>query len=167
MNKEIKKYLSAVKRRLNLPRSLRTRLLNDLETTITARMEAGEDWEAIRESLGTPARVAAEYMEEMKEFAYRKSPWRTVPLVLAILCGLQFVSEFVIFGLYMSMGFQLQERSIGIIGGSDGPTAMFVTTRVPDTANTIYIVILALAFVLCLLLYFRLCKCKNKENSQG
>lgn len=162
MNKEIKKYLSAVKRRLNLPRSLRARLLSDLETTITARMEAGEDWTAIRESLGAPAQVAAEYMEEMKDFAYRKSPWRYLPLAVAVLCGLRFLNKCVLFGLYMSMGIQVQERSVGIIGGADGPTAMFVTTLVPDIAN---IGIIAVVFVLCLLVYFRLRKCKNKENS--
>ncbi|MDO5400465.1 MAG: hypothetical protein Q4F17_05715 [Eubacteriales bacterium] len=164
MDKEIKKYLRSVKRRLNLPRDIRTRLLSDLETTIAARMEAGEDWPVIRESLGTPAQVAAEYMEEMKEFAYRKSPWRMVPLAVAVLCGLSLLNDWVMLGLYVSMGFKLYERSVGIIGGADGPTAMFITTRVHDSAK---IGIIAAVFVLCLLLYFRLCKCKNKENSQG
>lgn len=164
MNKEIKKYLRSVKRRLNLPRSIRSRLLSDLETSITARTEAGDDWPSIRESLGAPAQVAAEYMEEMKEFAYRKSPWRIVPLVLAVLCGLCFVDDWVMLGMYLSLGFQLQERSIGIIGGADGPTAMFVSTHVPSTEN---LGVIAVVFVLCLLCYFRLRKCKKKENSQG
>lgn len=126
MEHEIKKYLASVKRRLNIPRDLKDRCISDLQTTIRARLENGEQWPRIRESLGTPNQVAAELNDQMKEYAYRKSPWRFVFLALAVVCAL-WLAWYA--GLTMFAQILADEAaSIGVIGGADGPTAIFVTT---------------------------------------
>lgn len=166
MEKQMKKYLSQVKRRLNLPREIRERLLSDLETSIAARAEQREDWETIRENLGSPSQVAAEYMEQMKEFAYRKSPWRFLPLAVAVLCGLRFLENWVldlaskVVTDVLNIGYGTSS-SVGIIGSADGPTAVFIT-RSP--ALKLWMVVLI--FVISLIGYFRLRKCKNSGNSK-
>ena len=93
MDKAMKRYISGVRRRLNLPKDLRKRVLSDLQTDLTARLEQGEDWDTIRASLGTPAAVAADLNEQMKDYAYRKSPWRFAFLAAAIVAGAKFLCD--------------------------------------------------------------------------
>lgn len=157
MEKEIKKYLAAVRSRLNLPKSIRQRCLSDLQTTIQARLENGESWERIRDSLGEPKKVAAELSEQLKEFVYRKSPWRFLFLAAAILSG-----GWLVFYAGMQMVLKIiagQAASLGIIGGADGPTAIFVTTgTVMDWDAFIVGAICALGIAA----FLRLRKCKPK-----
>lgn len=162
MEKQIKKYLSAIKYRLNLPKEIRNRLVSDLQTTIGARMEQGEDWEAVRLSLGSPKEVAKAYMEQMKDFAYRKSPWRFAFLGVAALCCVRFLREWaLVFAAkaitsYMTF-LRSESGSVGIIGGADGPTAVFITSR--PAVDTWVVVLIFAVSVAC---YLRLRKCKQK-----
>ncbi len=117
----IKKYMNAVERRLRLPFRIRTRVMSDLMTSVSARHEQGEGYDAIMADLGAPAQVAADLNEEMSAFAYRRSRWRFVCLALAV-AGLIW--------LILSLSFcwfTAHSGSLGIIGGADGPTAIFVT----------------------------------------
>ena len=124
-NNDAKRYLRKISSRLNLPREMKKRILNDIKTSILARQEAGEFLSSILEDMGTPADVAAELNEQMKEFAYRKHPVRFAFLALCAFA--------VIFLLYdilvqMLLTWSIGEMaSIGIIGGADGPTAIFIT----------------------------------------
>ena len=126
MEKKIKTYLNTVRRRLNLPKDIKNRCISDLQTTIQARIENGERWEDIQSSLGSPQQVAAELSQQLKEFVYRKSPWRFLFLAAAVLSG-----GWLIFYAGMQMVLRIiagQAASLGIIGGADGPTAIFITT---------------------------------------
>lgn len=125
----MKKYMNAVKRKLNLPRDVKQRVMADLETSVRSRAEAGQTEEQIRAELGTPAEVAAELNEQMKEFAYAKSAWRWVCLALAVVSALAFLYKGVINMLVAA----LEHASLGIVGGADGPTVIFVTQS-PDSA---------------------------------
>ena len=58
--KRMKKYMTAIERRLNLPREVRARVMSDLQSSVAARREAGQTDEAIFGELGTPKSVAAE-----------------------------------------------------------------------------------------------------------
>lgn len=129
--KVMKKYCNAVERRLDLPRDVKVRVMNDFVSSITARREAGESDEQIFAELGTPEEAAALLNEQMKEYAYRKSKWRWVALAAAVLGWLMLVYNGVI-GLmvYLLNGTINHNASVGIIGGADGPTAIFVTSRV-------------------------------------
>lgn len=125
----MKKYMNAVKRKLNLPRDVKQRVMADLETSVRSRAEAGQTEEQIRAELGTPAEVAAELNEQMKEFAYAKSAWRWACLALAVVSALAFLYKGVINMLVAA----LEHASLGIVGGADGPTVIFVTQS-PDSA---------------------------------
>ena len=156
--KKMKKYTDSVERRLNLPRDVKVRVMTDFVTSIAARQEAGQTDEQIYTELGEPKKVSADLNEQMKEYVYRKSPWRFLLLALAIAAGLW---------LAFYAGMQLMVRSLagqagdlGIIGGADGPTAIFVTTSsFPDWD----IVIMAAALIVGIAGYIRLRRCKPKK----
>ena len=125
----MKKYMNDVKRKLNLPKDVKNRVMAELETSVRSRLEAGQTQEQIMAELGTPAEVAAELNGQMKEFAYEKSPWRWACLALAAVSALTLVFK----GAINLMAAILNKATIGVIGGADGPTAIFVT-RAPESA---------------------------------
>lgn len=128
----MKKYMKLVERKLNLPKDVKRRVMADLETSVQSRMEAGQTEEQIMAELGAPAEVAAELNEQMKEFAYTKSPWRWACLALAVVSGLTVLYKGVLNLLVAAITFA-EKQSVGIIGGADGPTAIFVTQS-PESA---------------------------------
>lgn len=66
--KKMKKYIKAVKRRLNLPSDIKKRVMNDFVCSIQSRREAGKTDEEIFAELGLAANVPAELNEQMKEW---------------------------------------------------------------------------------------------------
>lgn len=158
MDKKIRTYTSAVRRRLNLPKDLKDRCLSDLETTIHARLEKDESWEAVKESLGSPKKVAEELNTQMQEYAYRKSPWRFLFLILSVLSAiwLAFYAGIMMFVRFIADA----AGSVGIIGGADGPTAIMVSVAVgPDWDLILMSAVLAVG----ILGYICLCRCKPKK----
>lgn len=155
----IKKYVNAVERKLRMPLDVRARVMSDFGSSISARRETGESVEEILESLGSPKKVAAELNEQMKEFAYRKSPWRWVCLAIAALGGALLLFD----GITNLLAYLLTQsidgaNSVGSIGGADGPTAIFVTrTGGPSDA-----VVWALLVVMGVLGYWQLSRLKQK-----
>lgn len=133
--KKMKRYVHAVERRLNLPRDIRVRVMSDFASSIQARRESGMTDEEIYGELGTPQKVSADLNEQMKEYTYRKSPARFLFALLAIYGGLKLLG-----GLWVNIVYWFirvrtmltpnEAASIGIIGGADGPTAIFLTTPV-------------------------------------
>ena len=132
--KKMKKYTSAVERRLNLPRELKARVMSDFISSIEARREAGQSDVEIYGELGSPKKAAADLNRQMKEFTYRKSPWRYLFAVCAAYGAAELLGSLLSAliaqilrwnVLAVNMG---ASASIGIIGGADGPTAVFVTT---------------------------------------
>ena len=129
--KTMKKYIRAVGRRLDMPKDVKKRVMNDFVSSIQGRREAGQTDEDIRAELGSPRKAAAELNKQMKEYTYTKSPLRWVLLAMSILSGIL---------LLFNAGTQLlvwllnrqANHSIGIIGGADGPTAIFVTSTPPS-----------------------------------
>lgn len=125
--KKMKKYLKAVKRKLNLPSDVKSRVMHDFISSIQSRKEAGKTDAEIFAELGAPSHVAADLNEQMKEFAYIKSPWRWACFALVVLCVLMLLHGG-IRGLLAAALTNAENASMGIIGGADGPTAIFVTT---------------------------------------
>lgn len=125
--KKLKAYLRAVRRRLNMPRELKDRVMTDFASSIHYRREEGQTEVEIFGELGTPRKAAAELNEQMKSYTYRKSSWRWACLVLAILSALS-LAYGGLQGLLAAAFNNVHAASIGIIGGADGPTAIFVTT---------------------------------------
>ena len=158
MDKITEKYLRAVRRRLNMPKALKDRVIADLLSSIEARKEDGQQESEILAELGTPKQAAGELNAQMKEYTYRKSPWRWACLgvsVLSVFCiaynGLRL--------LLLQLFNTVNNASIGIIGGADGPTSIFITTSAaPTPAAGIY----ALALVAGIVGFMILSKLKQK-----
>lgn len=131
--KEIQRYLKAIRRRLNLPGEIRDRVISDLRSSIQERREAGQTDREILSELGTPAQAAADLNRQMEEFTYVKSPWRWLCLVLAIGSGLSLLwgGGLSFLTWLLNRLTQAEVNSIGIIGGVDGPTTVFITAS-PD-----------------------------------
>ncbi len=130
--KKMKRYVNAVERRLNMPRHVKARVMSDFTSSILSRREGGMEDEAIYAEFGSPRQAAADLNEQMKEYTFRKSPWRFLFLPVALYGAVELLT-----GLAVRLWFLLQldpmlqqtgAASMGIIGGADGPTAIFLTT---------------------------------------
>lgn len=155
----IEKYTKAVSRRLNLPKEVKDRVMSDFVSSIRARQENGQSDEQILAELGSPRKAAADLNEQMKEFAYRKSPWRYL-FAAAAAYGLAKLLKLLVGQiLYWNIRhlFVMESASIGVIGGADGPTAIFVTST-PATGYLIALVLL----VVGIWGFLRLSRCLKK-----
>ena len=135
---KMERYINTVKRKLNMPGDVKKRVMNDFVSSIEARREDGMTDEQIFAELGTPAKAAADLNEQMKEYCYEKSPWRWVCLVLIIGCCLS-----LILGGWTGIVTYLVNNTVGMIGGADGPTAIFIATS-PDAQQQQLIITLVL-----------------------
>ena len=165
MDKKMKKYLKKVERRLNLPRDIKKRVISDLESDIQARLEEGASEDAVLAELGTAKKAANELNEQMKEFAYRKSPWRFLFAACAAYGAAELLDKlvgYVLLCLYQLGTFNIGgvQASIGIIGGADGPTAIFVTGSSPAWYHFVIPVVLIGVGIWG---FLRLRKCKQKN----
>ena len=155
----MKKYFRAVNRRLNMPKELRKRVLSDLESSINSRLENGQTMDEILQELGSAKEAAAELNRQMQEYTYKKSPWRWGCLVLMIVSFLSFCFQGTL-GLLSSLFNFHTSHSIGLIGGADGPTAIFVTA--PDGYYTQQTVIAAILLIMSVLGFWTLSHIKRK-----
>ena len=128
---KMENYLRAIRRRLNMPNEMKDRVMTDFTSSIQARTEDGQSEDAIMAEFGTPKKAAADLNEQMQEYTYRKSPWRWGCLALAIISGLCLAYRGLP-GLLLALFNKANNASIGIIGGADGPTSVFVTTAATD-----------------------------------
>lgn len=133
--------------------------MNDFRTSIAARREAGQTDERIYAELGTPEKAAAELNEQMKEFACRKSPWRFVFLAAAVIGGLWLAFGQLLPQLLMLI-LTTEAASLGVIGGADGPTAVFVTTSPRE--NWWDLILAAALLIAGIAGFLRLRRCKGK-----
>ena len=167
MNKT--KYIRSVSRRLNLPKEVRQRVMADLESDIEARLEAGMTWENLMTELGSPKKAAADLNEQMKDFSFRKSPWRYLFAATAVLSGgwLILYRLFLRFGMLFNTlsitSYPAPASSIGIIGGADGPTSIFIAGYINPSAGIDWdLVLVGAILVISILAFLRLRRCKQK-----
>lgn len=118
---EVKRYVNTVERHLRLDRRTRLRVMNDLASDLQSRLDAGETLEDIRADLGDARTLAETLNREFADHRDNASPWRWAFLVLAIFLALVFAVN--------GLSARQEAASIGIIGGADGPTAIYVTTQ--------------------------------------
>ena len=60
MEKQLDKYLRSVRRRLNMPKELKDRVMTDFTGSLEARLESGQSFEEILAELGSPKQAAKE-----------------------------------------------------------------------------------------------------------
>ena len=159
--KKMKKYMTVIERRLNLPRDVRVRVMTDLQSSVAARREAGQTDAEIYTDLGAPEAVAAELSEQMKEYAYTKSKWRWAALAGAVVAGVMLLFEGIRGLLVWLLNISVNEsNSLGIIGGADGPTAIFVTAAPRGYDWLLWLLVLAM----CGIGWWKLNHCRQKET---
>lgn len=118
----VKRYMNAIERRLHADRQTRVRMMTELAGDFQSRREAGQRDEEIMAELGTPEEVAAQFNEALGSAGARPaSRWRWAFVVLAVL-----VTAAVLGPELGTLLAARQAESIGIIGGADGPTAIYV-----------------------------------------
>ena len=156
--KKMKKYTNAIERKLNMPKDVKARVMNDFISSIQGRREAGQTDEEIFAELGSPKKAAADLNEQMKDYTYVKSPWRWLCLAVVVASVLSLAFGGTI-GLLVHL-LNTSASSIGIIGGADGPTAIFVTTSQDyiwyKLGTTIILMIMGI------LGFYRLSRCPRK-----
>ena len=146
--KKMKRYMTAIERRLTLPRDVRVRVMTDLQSSVAARRESGQSDEEIYDELGTPQEVAAELNEQMKEYAYIKSKWRWAALAAAVLAAVMLLFHGICGLLAALLNLSAAEQnSLGIIGGADGPTAIFVTSNWTPADMVPWLVLLVMGLI--------------------
>ena len=109
--KKMKRYMTAIERKLNLPRGVKVRVMSDLMSSVAARREAGQTDEEIFADLGTPETVAAELNEQMKEYAYTKSSWRWAALAGAVIAAGMLIFRSVTGLLVLLLNFSVGESA--------------------------------------------------------
>lgn len=126
---EVKRYVNTVERNLRLDRATRLRVMNDLASDLQSRLDAGETLADIQADLGDARTLAETLNQEFADHRDNASPWRWAFLALAVFLALVFAVN--------GLTARQQAASIGIIGGADGPTAIFVTTQygTPDALH--------------------------------
>ena len=99
--------------------------------------------------------------EKMKEYAYIKSKWRWAALLGAVLAGGGLSLKGVMGLLAGLLNASVNESAgVGIIGGADGPTAIFVTTA-PGGVNWM---LGAMVLAMCLLGWWKLGHCRQNNG---
>ena len=83
--KQLARYLRAVRRRLPLSGQMKDRVMDDLRSSINERREAGQTDAEIFAALGPAKQAAAELTAQLPGYAFRKSPLRFVCLGAALL----------------------------------------------------------------------------------
>ena len=121
---EVKRYVNTVERHLRLDRATRLRVMNDLASDLQSRLDAGETLADIQADLGGARTLADTLNHEFADHRNTASPWRWVFLLLAVFLILVLAVN----GLTPGNN----AVSVGVIGGADGPTAIFVSA--PTTA---------------------------------
>lgn len=130
----VKRYMNAIEGRLHTDRKTRARVMMELASDFQSRRESGQTDEAIMAELGTPEEVAAEFNAAFgAPGAARVSPWRWAFAAIAAAILLWPLMKQCITRIWWAP----EAASIGIIGGADGPTAIFVAAPAPDLAGTL------------------------------
>lgn len=117
----VKRYMNAIERRLRADRKTRVRIMTELAGDFESRREAGQSDAQIMAELGTPEEVAAQFNAALGTTG-RPSRWRWAFVVLGAL-----VLAAALVPMLTSRLAAEQAASIGVIGGADGPTAIYVT----------------------------------------
>ena len=160
MKKE--EYIQAVLRASGLPRSVRRRLRADLESDLAARLEQGETMEQAIAAMGPADRLGAELREAWapRPRSRREKGVLIAALVLALLRAgslLWYFAQQSVLGFWVraltghTVG---NAASVGVIGGADGPTAIFVSGGFSPLLIGGWL-LLAAGLAACLLLYRR------------
>ena len=123
-----KQYIRQILRRIRVTDKTRQRIRTDLLADLAAKEEAGQTPEQIQAEMGSPERVAAEFNASFAgtdaELWYR---WQQGTRLAAILLLVLAVCSLVFSPSTWILVSWLVGPSVGVIGGADGPTQVYVS----------------------------------------
>ena len=121
-------YIRQILRRIRVTDKTRQRIRTDLLADMAAKEEAGQTPEQIQAGMGSPEQVAAEFNASFAgtdaELWYR---WQQRTRLAAILLLVLTVLSLVFSPGTWVLVSRLMWPSVGVIGGADGPTQVYVT----------------------------------------
>lgn len=117
----VKRYMNAIERRLRTGRKTRGRIMTELAGDFESRRESGQSDEEIMAALGTPEEVAEQFNAAFGAPG-AASRWRWGFVVLALLVLVVALIPLLVANLTAG-----QAASLGVIGGADGPTSIYVS----------------------------------------
>lgn len=117
----VKRYMNAIERHLRVDRKTRVRIMTELASDFQSRRENGQSDESIMQELGTPEEVAAQFNAAL-DAPTRPNRWRWTFVVLAVL-----ILAVALVPMLADKFAASQAASLGVIGGADGPTSVYVT----------------------------------------
>lgn len=148
-----KQYLRRVRRALTADRATRAAILRDLQEIFASAAEHGQSEAEVIDRLGPPVDFARAAEEQLGVDRPRRLRRRMLLCTLpAAALSVLFLA---LFGLFRSFP---PHSSVGVIGGADGPTAIFVTSAPISPAALVPLlcaVLFAAVALLSLLHYFR------------
>lgn len=122
MEKEVKRYIKAIDRRLHLPRRIKKDLLSELSSEIYSRLDDGEELKAIFASIGTPQELAKEleanYLDRKKV-----NRWKLTIYSVIAFCTFAWMIYSIVLIVYPRMIPPV------VIGGADGSRSMFLAYK--------------------------------------
>lgn len=137
------KYIRQTLKKMNVPFVKKKDIARDLEEIFASAAEHGESEEEVIARLGTPQEYAAGFSGQ---FGVGRSKGRIVCIVLTAVVSL---GAFFLSLLTKTASVQASlgdHASVGVIGGADGPTSIWVTSAQRDpSAVFLWVGILALA----------------------
>lgn len=156
------KTVSAALRRSGMKRKIRRRLETDLSSDFTARLEKGESSEEIIRTMGTPDQLAAEFLKENSSAKARTPVEKaflisgSVFAVITAACGVWIGADQLLISRFQTKFFNpgTTLNNTTVIGGADGPTAVFITVHRPEWMIFLSAFFL-IACIVSFILYFR------------
>lgn len=160
------KYIGEILKKIHVNRKTKKRLKEDLSQDIEEQLASGLSLNEVISLMGEPALIAAKIQES---YPY-KSKSRLEKILLAVFISSGIISAFQFIGflftryisLFLGNMFGGSKASIGIIGGADGPTAIFISSSY-KTLNIFVQFVFPAIFVVSGIVYFILRKRKKKE----
>ena len=123
-----KQYIRQILRRIRVTDKTKRRIRADLLADIAAKEETGRTPQQIQAEMGGPEKVAAEFNAAFEGtdavlWYRRQRAAQAAAIVLAVVAAVEFLLSPGAWLLYIG----LMGSGVGIIGGADGPTSVYVT----------------------------------------
>lgn len=156
-------FLKALKRALwRLKKTEKARYVEYYRELLEDMIESGVSEEEAVAKQGDIKSIAAEILDAAATGEQRADICGRLLIAVSILLSLLSVVKFLINYLLNAIFHTTDKGTIGIIGGADGPTAIFVTTRIPG--NSWYIYLATGIVLLVTILYFVFKRLKNRKK---
>lgn len=160
--KQYLKAVSAALRRSGMAGKTRKRLIADLTSDFSARLERGESAGEIIGSMGPPEQLAEEFLAENGGASVRTRPQKilfffgVLSAVLTAVCGFRLAAGLNVWGKFRLWreSRNAAASSVGIIGGADGPTSILIQSS-PGPWTYLSFGLFAAACAACFFLYAR------------